>query len=253
MIQSGNENRSPAIRVGIAISLTFATKMNLTRGSAITAVLFPMFAQASVTAVWSPADAAAAASWLNGIESSTSRQDPESFYYFSTTSGETLSAAIIANLTVWSDRAELNILGVGSLPSSLQLWRSFPTLGTILEIQQNELVSSDPGIGASYFSYTSNFPVESSFSRVAFNSAASDGLLLLADSGGSTNDVYTFRLTPIPEPGVTLLGAVGSILFLQRRRNNKANKASHHNPLPVSSRILDGHYNPQPESKPRRR
>ncbi|MCU0796918.1 MAG: hypothetical protein MUF31_13400 [Akkermansiaceae bacterium] len=197
--------------------------MNLTRGSAIAAVLFPMFAQASVTAVWSSGDAAAAASWLSGIGSSTSRQDPASFFYFSTSSGETLSGAIIANLTVWSDRAELNILGVGFLPSNLQLWGSFPTLGTIMEVRQNELVSSAPGSGTSYFSYTSNFPVESSFSRVAFNSAASDGLLLLADSGGSTNDVYTFRLTPIPEPGVALLGALGSIFSLRRRRNNKAN------------------------------
>ncbi len=33
----------------------------------------------------------------------------------------------------------------------------------------------------------------------------------------------------------------------------KQNKASHHNPLPASSRIVVGSYNPQPESKPRLR
>ena len=197
--------------------------MNLIRAICLAAFFIPKFAGASVTASWSPTDAAAAASWLSGIGDSASRQDPESFYYFSTTTSEAVADPIIANLTVWSDRAELNILGVGTLPSNLQLWGSIPTLGMILAVQQNQLVVADPGDGASYFSYSSSFPVESSFSRVVFNSAATDGLLLLLDSDESTDDIYTFRLAAVPEPGVAALGAVGSFFLLQRRRNNKAN------------------------------
>ena len=185
-----------------------------------------MIAPASVTAVWSPTDAAAATAWLSGIEDSANRQNPESFYYFSTDANQALSDPIIANLTVWSDHAELNILGIGALPSNLQLWGSFPTLGTILEIPQSQLVVADPEGGAEYFSHTSSFAVESSFSRVVFNSAATDGLLLFADSGGPTNDVYIFGLATVPEPRIAALGALGFILLFQRRRNRKSEQAS---------------------------
>lgn len=91
-------------------------------------------------------------------------------------------------------------------------------------VQQNQLVVADPRDGANFFSYSSSFPVELGFSRLVFNSAATDGLLLRSDSGGSTDDVYTFRLAAVPEPGVAALSVVGSSLLLQRRRNNKANK-----------------------------
>jgi hypothetical protein len=199
--------------------------MNLSLSIGLVAFLMPTIAQASVTAVWSPADAAAASAWLNGIGDSASRQDPDSFLYFTTDDTLALSAPIIANLTVWSDHAELNILGIGSLPAQLQLWGGFPIPGTILEIWPSQLVVASPEGGANYFSHTSSFAVEPSFSRVAFNSAAVDGLLLIADSGGPASDFYTFRLATVPEPAVAALGAVGFMLLLHRRRNRKGEQA----------------------------
>ena len=114
-------------------------------------LLTPSMTQASVTAVWSPADAAAAAAWLTGIADSASQLDPNSFYYFSTDASQSLSEPIIANLTVWSDRAELNVLGIGALPSNIQLWGSFLGIGTILDIPQSQLSPANPEGGASYF------------------------------------------------------------------------------------------------------
>ena len=195
--------------------------MNLRLSIGLVALLAPTIAQASVTAVWSPTDAAAASAWLIGIGDSASRQDPDSFLYFTTDDTLAFSAPTIANLTVWSDHAELNILGIGSLPAQLQLWGGFPIPGTILEIWPSQLVVASPEGGANYFSYSSSFAVEPSFSRVAFNSAAADGLLLLADSGGPASDAYTFRLATVPEPAVAALGAMGFMLLLHRRRSKK--------------------------------
>ena len=177
--------------------------------------------RASTTVVWSPADAAVAAAWLSGIEGSTTRQDQDSFYYYSTDTELVSSSPIIANLTVWSDRAELNILGIGVPPTHLQLWISFLGIGSILEIPQSQLALANPEGGASYFSYTSNFPVDDGFSRITFNSAASDGLLLNVDSGTPPTEGYSFRLATIPEPTAAALFGIGSVLLLQRRRNRK--------------------------------
>ena len=171
--------------------------MNLSCSIGLISLVIPAIAQASVTAVWSPTDSAAAAAWLGGIGASEGRQDPDSFFYFSTDSGQTISAPIIGNLTVWSDRAELNILGIGALPSNLQLWGSFLGIGSILEIPQSQLALANPDGGVSYFSYTASFPVEDGFSRIAFNSAASDGLLLIVDSGTPPSDAYSLQLATI--------------------------------------------------------
>lgn len=195
--------------------------MNFSLSLGLVAFLVPTIAQASVTAVWSPADAAAGSAWLNGIADSASRQDPDSFLYFTTDDTLALSDPIIANLTVWSDHAELNILGIGSFPARLQLWGGFPIPGAILEIWPSQLVVASPEGGATYFSHSSSFAVEPSFTRIAFNSAAADGLLLLADTGGPSSDAYTFRLATVPEPAVTALGAMGFMLLLHRRRNRK--------------------------------
>ena len=86
---------------GVGIACAFAIKMSLIRAIYLVAFFIPMFAGASVTASWTPTDAAAAASWLSGIGGSASHQDAESFYYFSTTTSEAVADPIIANLTVW--------------------------------------------------------------------------------------------------------------------------------------------------------
>lgn len=116
-------------------------------------------------------------------------------------------------------------LSTGSLPARLQLWRGVPIPGTILHILPSQLVVASPEGGANYFSHSSSFRVETSFTPVAFNSAAVDGLLLLADLGGQTNDFYNFRLATVPEPAVTALGATGFMLLLHRRRNRKGEGA----------------------------
>jgi hypothetical protein len=188
---------------------------------ALIGLLTPVIAEASTTAVWSPNDALAAAAWLSGIEDSASRQDPNSFYYFTTDTNFILSSPILANLSVWTDRAELNVLGLAPLPSNLELWVSFLGIGTILEIPQSQLTLVNTEGGSNYFSYTSSFPVEDGFSRVAFNSAASDGLLLIVDSGTPPTDFYSFQLATIPEPSVVALYGIGSFFILQRRRNRR--------------------------------
>ena len=196
--------------------------MNTSLSLGIIALLVPLVAQASVTVVWSPNDAAAAPTWLNGIINSESRPSPDSLYYFTTDSNGVLTDPIIANLTVWSDHAELNILGIGALPTRLSLWGSF--VGNdrlLLEVPQDQLVIGEPQGGGGSYSFSSNFPVESSFARVVVNSEAADRLLLFADLGGPTEDVFTFRLATIPEPGVTAFGTLGAVLLLQRRRNKK--------------------------------
>lgn len=197
--------------------------------------------QASVMEIWSPADSAAAAAWLSGIEDSAGRRDTDSFLYFTTDETLSLSAPVIANLTVWNDHAELNILGTGSLPSHLELWGGIPITGTILEILPSQLVVTSLEGGANFFSYFSSFVVEPSFTRTAFNSAAVDGLLLLANSGSPASETYTFRLATVPEPTVAILGAMGFMLLLHRRRNKNdsrgitpsaAEKPSHPPPPP---------------------
>ena len=184
-------------------------------------LIVPIVADASVTAVWSPRDAAAAVAWLDSINASPSRQDSGTFFYYTTTTtlpiSNQISDQITANLTVWDDRAEINILGVGPLPNQLRLWVSFLDLGSILDIQQNQLVV-DSSEGASYYSYSSNFTIDTGFSRIVYNSEASDGLLLLADSGSATTDSYTFQMTQIPEPQVAALFVVGGTLLLRRKR-----------------------------------
>ncbi len=65
----------------------------------------------SVTAVeaeWSRSDAAAATEWLNGINSSPTRQNTD-FGYFSTTSGAPpFPDQFTSNLTVWENLALLD-------------------------------------------------------------------------------------------------------------------------------------------------
>lgn len=216
-------------------------------------LLAPETAEASNIAVWNPTDAAAAAAWLSGIGDSASRQDSNSFYYFSTNADHILSDPIIANLSVWSDRAELNILGIGTPPSSLQLWQSFLGIGSILEIPQSQLALANPEGGASYFSYTSSFPVEDGFSRITFNSAARDGLLLIVDSGTPPTESYSLRLATIPEPTVAALSGIGAVFFLQRRRNRRGEQAGTGQPATRSQSKSEGGGKPQPEAEWRSR
>jgi len=89
------------------------------------------------------------------------------------------------------------------------------------EIPQSQLALANSEGGLSCFSYTSNFPVEDGFSRTTFNSAISDGLLLIVDSGNPPSDAYTFQLATIPEPGVAELLGLGSVFLLHRRRNRR--------------------------------
>ena len=192
--------------------------------------LAPVITEASVTSVWSPNDAAAATAWLSGTKDTASRQHPNSFYYFTTDSELILATPIIANLSVWSNRAELNILGLTALPSSIDLWVGFLGLGTTLEISQRQLALANPEGDSCYFSYTSSFSVDEGFSRFAFNSAAEDGLLLIVESGTSPTDTYSFRLATIPEPTAAVLFGIGSIFILQRRGNRRGKQAVDGNP-----------------------
>jgi len=201
-------------------------QMRLSPCIALFGLLAPTIGLASVTAVWSPTDASAATAWWNEIGGSANHKDPYSFCYFSTDADFLLSNPIVANLTVWSDRAELNVLGIGALPTNLQLWVSFLGIGTILEIPQSQLALANSEGGLSCFSYTSNFRVEDGFSRITFNSAISNGLLLIVDSGNPPSDTYTFQLATIPEPGVAELLGLGSVFLLHRRRNRRGEQGA---------------------------
>ena len=184
-------------------------------------VIFPLLvssiANASVVATWSEADATAATAWLNAIETSPSRTGAGVFFY-STTAGDPLfSDPFTANLTVWADRAELNIFGVGALPLQFTLAGVFPGLDPILLIQQEQLLAT----GADSYSYSSSFVVEEGFARVVAISAGLDGLWLRSDSGGGSPEVFTLRASAVPEASTVTFAVFTSTLLLRRRRNNK--------------------------------
>jgi hypothetical protein len=174
-------------------------------------LLVSCVANASVIVTWSANDTGAASAWLNSIENSPSRVGAT---YYSITRGDPpFSGPLTANLTVWANRAELNIFGVGTPPGQFALAGIFPGLDPILLIQQEQLVSE--GFGS--YSYSSSFVVEEGFARVVAISEGLDGLWLRADSGGGSSSVYTFQASAVPEPSALVVLVLACGLLLQRR------------------------------------
>jgi|GEM_PF-3245194 len=185
--------------------------MNIIPLAGFLSLLVSCVANASVIVTWSDNDTGAASAWLNSIENSPSRVGAT---YYSTTRGDPpFSGPLTANLTVWTNRAELNIFGIGTPPGQFALAGIFPGLDPILLIQQEQLVSE--GFGS--YSYSSSFVVEEGFARVVAISEGLDGLWLRADSGGGSSAVHTFQASAVPEPSTLAISVLACALLFKRR------------------------------------
>lgn len=167
---------------------------------------------ASVVRTWRGHDVGAAIAWLNEVEATPSRAGA---FFYSTTAGDPpFSDSLTANLTVWADRAELNLFGSGPLPRLLTLAGVFPGLESILLIDQEQLLLTAFGS----YTYSTNFAVEAGFSRIVAVSAGNDGLWLRADIGNGSPEVYTFRASAVPEPSTITFLFFASTLLLRRKK-----------------------------------
>ncbi len=209
-----------------------------TTAAAIVAFANALPAFGSVTAGLAGLDPAAAIEWLNGIENSQragssmpsgspTGQDSGLQIYSTTEGNLQFTDPITSIFSVWGDNAELDILGIGAIPTQLSLIAlrrggrdSFFTF----DVPPGDLniVTGDADT-ASYYTFSATFSVAANFQR-AIASAESSGELVLAVDGGSGDpDTYIFRAAAVPEPGVsTLLGTTfAALIWLRTNRHTK--------------------------------
>jgi hypothetical protein len=183
-------------------------------------------AQASVTAVWSAADAAASAAWLSGLEASPSDQEPGSFFVVSTDYAPTASLPFTAILSVWpnllgGDYAELKIFGVGRAPNELSLHGPLG-IGSIFRVTSRDFVIESEGRSRTYW-YSRSLNFDQGFAENLRDAAATDALEIRAFFTVDSEELmatYLMRPATIPEPGAFSLAliAAGSTLLRRSRR-----------------------------------